>query len=128
MALIEELEDQGNLLFRYRSYIPIVFLASGLGVYAYKINDMSYPDLGFNYWIICLAVGLLGLLVRIYTVVEPACGTVIVSSSRGEKTWRQLLKPDRSFLVALPNGGVRPPDHYNTRALGNGTPAGSEGV
>lgn len=68
MALIEELEDQGNVLFKNRSFIPIAFLASGLGVYLFKVNNMTYPDLGFNYWLICLAVGILGLLVRVYTV------------------------------------------------------------
>ncbi len=68
MALIEELEDQGNVLFRYRSYIPLVFLGTGLGLYIYKINNMTYPDLGFNYWLISLFVGFAGLAVRIYAV------------------------------------------------------------
>lgn len=68
MALIEELEDQGNVLFKYRSYIPLVFLLSGLGVYIYKLHNLSYPNFGLNYWLICLSVGLLGLWVRIYAV------------------------------------------------------------
>jgi protein-S-isoprenylcysteine O-methyltransferase Ste14 len=68
MALIEELESQGNVLFKYRSYIPLVFLLSGLGVFVYKVNNMTYPELSFYYWLICLCVGLLGLLVRIYAV------------------------------------------------------------
>jgi protein-S-isoprenylcysteine O-methyltransferase Ste14 len=68
MALVEELEKQGNVLFRYRSFIPILFLFSGLGVYAYKINTMTYPDLGSGYWYFSLSVGILGLLIRIYAV------------------------------------------------------------
>ncbi len=68
MALIEELEDQGNVLFRYRSYIPLVFLGTGLGLYIYKIKNMTYPELGFNYWLISLFVGFVGLAVRIYAV------------------------------------------------------------
>jgi protein-S-isoprenylcysteine O-methyltransferase Ste14 len=84
MALIEELEEQGNVLFKFRSYIPIFFLASGLGVYAYKIYDMSYPDLGFNYWLICLAVGLLGLLVRIYAVGHTPANTSGRNTSEGQ--------------------------------------------
>jgi protein-S-isoprenylcysteine O-methyltransferase Ste14 len=84
MALIEELEEQGNVLFKFRSYIPIFFLASGLGVYAYKIYDMTYPDLGFNYWLISLAVGLLGLLVRIYTVGHTPANTSGRNTTEGQ--------------------------------------------
>jgi protein-S-isoprenylcysteine O-methyltransferase Ste14 len=68
MALVEELESQGNLLFKYRSYIPFLFLGSGLVWYFFKIQNGTYNDLGFSYWILCLAVGLLGLAIRIYAV------------------------------------------------------------
>jgi protein-S-isoprenylcysteine O-methyltransferase Ste14 len=68
MALIEEMESQGNLLFKYRSYIPFVFLGSGLAWYYFKISNGTFNDLGFNYWVICLLVGLIGVVIRIYAV------------------------------------------------------------
>lgn len=68
MALIEELEEQGNFLFKYRSYFPIVFFA--FAVLAFKIEVENENELLNNqsYWLISLAVGLLGLLIRILTV------------------------------------------------------------
>ena len=33
MALKEEMESQGNYLFKYRSYLPIILLIIGLFVY-----------------------------------------------------------------------------------------------
>ncbi|NBA86575.1 DUF1295 domain-containing protein [Emticicia sp. CRIBPO] len=68
MALIEELEDQGNLLFKLRSYLPLVFLFGGLAVFYWRIVHGDYANVGFEYWLICLAVGLAGLFVRIFTV------------------------------------------------------------
>ena len=73
MALIEEMELQGNKWFRYRSYIPLIFLVAGAAVYAYSVwKGMSifeeYPCYKTPFEIVCLAVSLLGLVVRIYTV------------------------------------------------------------
>lgn len=68
MALLEELEEQGNTLFKFRSYIPLAFLFSGLGVYAFKVYNMTLPNFGSLYWFISLAVGVLGLGIRIYAV------------------------------------------------------------
>jgi protein-S-isoprenylcysteine O-methyltransferase Ste14 len=73
MALIEEMELQGNKWFRYRSYIPLIFLIAGLAVYAYSEWKQTsilkeYPDYEWLFQICCLAVSLLGLAIRIYTV------------------------------------------------------------
>ena len=73
MALIEEMELQGNKWFRYRSYIPLIFLVAGVAVYAYSTwKHLSiweeYPCYKQPFEICCLAVSLLGLIVRIYTV------------------------------------------------------------
>jgi len=79
MALIEEMELQGNKWFRYRSYIPLIFLIVGLGVHAYNVSFKSewrcclsileeYPYYKNVFEIVCLAVSLLGLAIRIYTV------------------------------------------------------------
>lgn len=68
MALLEEFEEQGNKLFRYRSYLPLLFLVIGIGVFYYNKSTLQIPKLVPYYWYYCLAVGLLGLAIRIYTV------------------------------------------------------------
>lgn len=75
MALIEELENQGNYLFKKRSFIPLVFLGVGLAVFYFDKKNMNYPELGFNYWLACLVVGLVGLWIRIITVAHTPAGT-----------------------------------------------------
>jgi protein-S-isoprenylcysteine O-methyltransferase Ste14 len=84
MALIEELEDQGNVLFKYRSYIPLVFLLSGLAVFSYKISNKTYPNNTFDYWIFCLLVAFLGLLIRIYTVGHTPVNTSGRNTNEGQ--------------------------------------------
>ena len=71
MALQEELKSQGDFLFRNRSYLPLVFLLIGLGVYVHtELTEIEGPDTFLSeYWeYICLAISLLGLLIRIFTV------------------------------------------------------------
>jgi protein-S-isoprenylcysteine O-methyltransferase Ste14 len=73
MALQEEFEKQGNFLFRYRSYFPLIILVIGLGLYIFK---EVYPEnfilsgtpYEIYYEMFALFIGLLGLVVRIYTV------------------------------------------------------------
>lgn len=68
MALQEEFETQGNFLFKYRTYLPLVVLVGGLAIFMYQKNTGTFVELGQNYWYFSLIVGLIGLLVRIYTV------------------------------------------------------------
>lgn len=68
MALIEELEDQGNFLFRYRSYFPLMFLVVSLGVFYCEVESGKPTISNISYWYLSLAVGLIGLLIRILTV------------------------------------------------------------
>jgi protein-S-isoprenylcysteine O-methyltransferase Ste14 len=68
MALQEEFETQGNVLFKYRSYIPLAFLLICLGFFYYEKINLLQPNLGSWYWYFAFAVGILGLLIRIYTV------------------------------------------------------------
>lgn len=68
MALFEEMKSQGNLLFRYRGILPVLFLVIGLLVFVYHRLDNEHVDLGGNYDFMCLGVGIVGLLIRIYTV------------------------------------------------------------
>lgn len=68
MALITELREQGNFLFRHRSYLPIVILVVALAVYIQK--EFFFSDLVERqvYELVCLLVSLLGLLIRIIAV------------------------------------------------------------
>jgi len=73
MVLEQELEHQGNWLFRYRGRLPIFILFVGTLVYA---NTELNPDTFFleetpyeiYYEMGCLIIGLIGLFIRIYTV------------------------------------------------------------
>ncbi len=84
MALIEEFEDQGNTLFKYRSYLPLIFLGIGLVVFYYQKTQMAMPPLSQSYWYICFGVGILGLLVRIYTVGHTPAGTSGRNTDEGQ--------------------------------------------
>lgn len=68
MALITELREQGNFLFKHRSYLPILILVVALAVYIQ--NDFVFADLAERqvYELACLVVSLIGLLVRVVTV------------------------------------------------------------
>lgn len=71
MALQEELKKDGDFLFKYRSYLPLALLVIGLWV---KIYQEKYVGEA-NEWMVSeilvmtsFSVGILGLLVRIFTV------------------------------------------------------------
>ena len=72
MPLQEELEVQGNWLFQRRGWLPYTILAVGLGVFAYV---QTHPEAHFlkerHWWAygwVCLAVSLVGLAIRAFTV------------------------------------------------------------
>lgn len=75
MALIEELEQTGNRLFRWRSYLPLLMIA----LYVVAMWEQGYtpPGGGFDtvWGLVCLAVGLSGLLVRAVTIGRAPRGT-----------------------------------------------------
>ncbi|MDQ3395006.1 MAG: lipid A phosphate methyltransferase [Bacteroidota bacterium] len=71
MALQEELESQGNFLFKYRGLLPIVILLVGIGVFVYRqftdaSDDNFYTSEAFTF--ICLLVSFIGFFIRVYTV------------------------------------------------------------
>lgn len=71
MALQEELKAQGDFLFRNRSYLPLFFLAVGLAIYVHaELTEIEGPDAFLSEFgeYICLAISLMGLCIRIYTV------------------------------------------------------------
>ena len=73
MALQEELESQGNWLFRYRSFLPIAIVVVGWAMYLRReLHPEEFPlflpEYEHLYLAVAMAVGLLGLAVRVYTV------------------------------------------------------------
>ncbi len=68
MALIEELDKQGNFLFRWRSYIPgFILLLCGYALTNYKFIDDSY-ETNLYYAAACFFVSLIGLGVRAFVI------------------------------------------------------------
>ena len=84
MALREEFEKQGNWLFRWRSYIPVLCLP--LFYLAMKENEHTFQNYVFHFsWeVTCLLISFLGLGIRILTV-----GFVPARTS-GRNTKRQV--------------------------------------
>ncbi|AZB09044.1 DUF1295 domain-containing protein [Chryseobacterium sp. G0162] len=68
MALKEELEKQGNWLFKYRSFLPIGILFVGLIVFIQTNLQEKTSDCIIYYEFLFLLVSLVGLAIRIYTV------------------------------------------------------------
>lgn len=72
MALQEELKTQGDFLFKNRSYLPLIILIVGLGVYINTEYFESKAEIetwfSESYEFICLGICLFGLLIRIITV------------------------------------------------------------
>ncbi|MBI4525222.1 MAG: hypothetical protein HY695_15570 [Deltaproteobacteria bacterium] len=68
MALLEEFEESGNWLFRWRSYLPLVLgvlIFSGLSYFKYPFGSHRLDEL----WeVVCLCVSVSGLLVRALTI------------------------------------------------------------
>ena len=73
MALLEEQEFQGNWLFRYRGYLPIVVLIVGISLFVYKeAHPEKWIIEGSDYHQVfefaCLMVSLFGLFIRVITI------------------------------------------------------------
>lgn len=73
MSLSIEIEKQGNWLFRYRSYLPLVILPLAVGIHLYRFSDGSFAwsENGSDilwFELACLAVSVAGLIVRGLTV------------------------------------------------------------
>lgn len=73
MALQEDMRQQGNWLFKYRSYLPLFILVIGLALYILKELNLNFilgqeTTYEFIYNFICLGIGLLGLYIRFHVV------------------------------------------------------------
>ena len=80
MALQEELEVQGNWLFRYRSLLPLIVLFVGIGAQCLAVHTSGVLfTIVFPYWevyeYLCLTISLVGTFVRVYTVGHTPAGT-----------------------------------------------------
>lgn len=68
MPLVEELENHGKFLFRWRSYLPIVFLGPvllAISQYEYFGGSETLDDV---WQVFCLSVSFFGLAIRVITV------------------------------------------------------------
>lgn len=85
MPLQEEMEQQGNLLFKYRSNLPLIILVLGLVVHVYSTYTSAYQIPYENYYqILCLGVCLFGLVIRIMTVGHTPKNTSGRNTSEGQ--------------------------------------------
>lgn len=74
MPLQEELEVQGNYLFRYRGIIPLSILTAGILVFL-LCDPHPYTDLTWKYEVLCMGISLAGLAIRVLTVAFRFKGT-----------------------------------------------------
>lgn len=75
MALREHFERSGNWLFRWRSYLPLIFFL----VLAFAFRGLRIPDNNYAHevdWeLFAFSIGVLGLAVRAYAIGYAAYGT-----------------------------------------------------
>ncbi|MEW6260254.1 MAG: isoprenylcysteine carboxylmethyltransferase family protein [Thermodesulfobacteriota bacterium] len=93
MALREEFNKQGNWLFRWRSYLPLVMIIIvllGMSYFEYPGHNETYDDI----WeIACMFISFLGVGIRFFTVGYTPEGT------SGTNTRRQIA--DRLNTVGM---------------------------
>ncbi|MBK8854370.1 MAG: DUF1295 domain-containing protein [Saprospiraceae bacterium] len=87
MALVHEMENQGNFLFRYRSYLPLLLFPPAFWVMAY--NQKLHPD-----WfstsqvttleIFAIAICFVGLLIRVLTIGYTPANTSGRNTAQGQ--------------------------------------------
>lgn len=76
MALREEWEKQGNWLFRWRSYLPVIVLALAMAGMGFDFKEPSKIEwVEDSYEVFCMFISFLGLGVRILTVGYKPKGT-----------------------------------------------------
>ena len=70
MALIQELERQGNFLFKKRGTLPLLVVAAGIPVAYFTGSKYWNTDTSFyvGYEILCLLISISGFFMRVATV------------------------------------------------------------
>lgn len=86
MALIHEFESQGNLLFRHRSWLPLLILFPALGMHVYHQGHLSPFEVEWEYAIrlIGMLIGLIGLGIRMHVVGHSAPNTSGRNTAQGQ--------------------------------------------
>ena len=87
MALREELKVQGDFLFKYRSYFPLILLVCGLGLMVLsELNGGPDSLNGYQKWLKdpAIFVSLLGLAIRIHAVGYSGKNTSGRNTDRGQ--------------------------------------------
>ena len=84
MPLREEFRSNGNFLFRWRSYLPLVVLVPVLAA----MTHYTYPDgsatAAIAYEALCVVVSVLGLVVRVVAVGSAPHGTSGRNTAEGQ--------------------------------------------
>ncbi len=70
MALQESIEKQGNFLFRYRSFLPLIIVLAGIVIFIFDLQNglLADTDEYLTLQKISLAVSFFGLAIRIIAV------------------------------------------------------------
>ncbi|MFC2097630.1 methyltransferase family protein [Bacteroidota bacterium] len=74
MELIHKLEKQGNWLFRWRSFLPLILLAGGIITILVE-NRQSTILTGTGWEISCIILSFIGFFIRFYTIGQIPLGT-----------------------------------------------------
>ncbi|MFM1933042.1 MAG: hypothetical protein RL226_2345 [Bacteroidota bacterium] len=83
MALIEEMEASGNWLFRWRSYLPLVLYVLAVIVIFSGWGEMTNHH-HLDWTLLCLAVSLLGQVIRAITIGFTPRGTSGRNTAAGQ--------------------------------------------
>jgi protein-S-isoprenylcysteine O-methyltransferase Ste14 len=83
MALIEEFDRSGNWLFRWRSYMPIVLYILAVIVISLRL-DTHLDNKSLTWIVICIAISMLGQVIRAITVGYTPRGTSGRNTKEGQ--------------------------------------------
>jgi len=75
MSLIHEFERSGNLLFRYREQIPLIFFALATPVILWGDHSWISPRREIFLAILAIVISLLGIILRAWTIGTTPAGT-----------------------------------------------------
>jgi hypothetical protein len=90
MALQEQFEKQGDWLFKYRSFLPLIIIFMGISIsfrtdlYPEEFRLRNIHTSEIYYELIALIISLLGLSIRMYTVGHSAKNTSGRNTKQGQ--------------------------------------------
>ncbi len=83
MALREEFQTQGNFLFKYRSFLPVLVLVPAMAI-TYFNTEKGIAAVSETYFLVAYCVALIGVLIRAYTVGYSAKNTSGRNTTEGQ--------------------------------------------